>query len=221
MSTGLLDTLSGSEKSDSKNYGIVVGIVTNNQDPDKMGRVKVKFPWLSDDQESWWARIATFMAGGKRGGYFLPEVDDEVLVGFEHGDMRFPYILGALWNGKDAPPTTNDDGQNNIREIKSRSGHIIRLDDTSGNEKIEVLDKTGGNSLTIATADNSITITCTGRMKLKAKGIDIISDLDVNIQSQTASTMKAGSTMDIQAQATMNINANATMTIKGALVQIN
>ena len=89
-------------------YGVVVGIVTANQgDPDGLGRVKVRFPWLASDAESAWARIATLMAGNKRGSFFLPEVEDEVLVAFEHGDLRYPYILGALWNGKDKPPDTN------------------------------------------------------------------------------------------------------------------
>jgi uncharacterized protein involved in type VI secretion and phage assembly len=214
MSNSLIDIVTRSAQPNSeKTYGVVVGIVTNNQDPDKMGRVRVKFPWLSDDHESWWARIATPMAGGKRGIYFLPEVNDEVLVAFEHGDVRFPYVVGALWNGKDAPPTTNDNGQNNIREIKSRSGHIIRLDDTSGNEKVEILDRTGNNSLTIKTSDNSITLTCNGRMKLEAMGIDISSRADVNIEAQT--------TMSVKASATMDINANATMAIKGAMVNIN
>src|SRR5664280_3415392 len=106
--------------------GVVVGVVTNNQDPDGFGRVKVKFPWLSDVDESDWARVAAPMAGNKRGFYFLPEVDDEVLVAFEHGDVRFPYVLGALWNGKDAPPATNGDGKNNVRVIQSRSGHVIK-----------------------------------------------------------------------------------------------
>jgi uncharacterized protein involved in type VI secretion and phage assembly len=131
----------------------------------------------------------------------------------EHGDMRFPYVVGALWNGKDSPPTTNDDGQNNIREIKSRSGHIVRLDDTNGNEKIEIIDKTGGNSLTIASADNTITLTCTGRMKLQALGIDILSQADINIQAQT--------TMNVTAGATMDISANATMDIQASMVNIN
>src|SRR5215472_353851 len=123
MSHSLFDLLSpaGQHESD-RIYGVVVGIVTNNQDPDGMGRVKVKFPWLSDQDESWWARIATVMAGSSRGSYFLPEVNDEVMVAFEHGDVRFPYVLGALWNGKDSPPTTNSDGKNSIRLIKSRSG---------------------------------------------------------------------------------------------------
>lgn len=212
--SSLLDVISGGAQKDAgKKYGMVVGIVTNNQDPDKMGRVKVKFPWLSDDQESWWARIATPMAGGGRGAYFLPEVNDEVLVAFEHGDVRFPYVVGALWNGKDAPPTTNDDGKNNIREIKSRSGHIFRLDDTSGSEKVEVIDKTGNNSFTISASDNSITLTCKGRMKLEAVGIDITSKSDINIEAQ--------STMSVKASATMDVKAGATMTIKGAMVNIN
>jgi uncharacterized protein involved in type VI secretion and phage assembly len=213
MGHSLVDILKPtSAQGSAKTYGVVVGIVTNNQDPDKMGRVKVSFPWLADGQESWWARIATPMAGNNRGAYFLPEVNDEVLIAFEHGDLRFPYVVGALWNGKDSPPTTNDDGQNNIREIKSRSGHIVRLDDSSGGEKIEIIDKTGGNSLTISSSDNTITLTCTGRMKLQAMGIDISSQADINIQAQ--------STMSIQADATMDINANATMDIKAAMVNI-
>ena len=110
-------------------YGVMVGVVTNNQDPEGLGRVKVRFPWLSNEDESGWARIAAPMAGKERGMYFLPEVEDEVLVGFEHGDVRFPYVLGALWNGQDAPPAKNDDGKNNLRVIKSRSGHLIRLND--------------------------------------------------------------------------------------------
>src|SRR5437868_3604561 len=95
--------------------GVVVGVVTNNQgDPDGLGRVKVKFPWLSNEEESFWARVAAPMAGKERGFYFLPEVEDEVLVAFEQGDVRFPYVVGSLWNGKDAPPAKNDDGKNNV-----------------------------------------------------------------------------------------------------------
>jgi uncharacterized protein involved in type VI secretion and phage assembly len=184
---------------------VVVGIVTNNKDADHMGRVRVKFPWLSDDDESWWARIATPMAGGGRGMYFLPEVNDEVLVAFEHGDVRFPYVVGALWNGKDNPPTENDDGKNNVRLIHSRSGHLLRLDDTDGNEKIEIIDKTGGNCITIQSSDNSIEIKCNGRMKLQANGIEINSLTDLKIQ--------AGTTMDVQ--------STAPMTIQGATVNIN
>lgn len=206
MSQHLLDLLAPAKPEESgRIYGVVVGLVTNNKDPDGMGRVRVKFPWLSEQEESWWARIAVPMAGPSRGTYFLPEVDDEVLVAFEQGDVRFPYVLGALWNGKDAPPTTNDDGKNNIRVIKSRSGHIIRLDDTDGDEKIEVIDKTGGNSITIQSSDNSITITGNGKVKMVGQSIEITSQTDVKIQ----------------ASAGMDLNAGAPLNIKGAVVNIN
>jgi len=162
------------------------------------------------------------MGGSGRGTYFLPEVDDEVLVAFEHGDVRSPYVIGALWNGKDAPPTTNSDGQNNIRVIHSRSGHLIRLDDTNGNEKIEVIDKTGGNKITIQSSDNSIDMECTGKMTLHAsQGIDIKSDADINITANTSIDITATTSVGITASTTMDIESQAPMTIKGAMVNIN
>jgi uncharacterized protein involved in type VI secretion and phage assembly len=205
--TSLVDLLTpAAPHEQGRFFGVVIGIVTNNQDPDKMARVRVKFPWLSDDHESWWARIATPMAGSGRGMYFVPEVNDEVLVAFEHGDVRSPYVVGALWNGQDAPPTNNDDGKNNIRLIHSRSGHLVRLDDKDGDEKIEIIDKTGGNKITIKSSDNSMSLECTGKMKLHAQGgIEITSDADIKIQAST----------------TMDVESSATMTIKGAMVNIN
>ncbi len=133
-------------------------LMSNNQDPEKLGRVKVQLPCLSLNDESYWARVLTPMAGNGRGIYFLPEVDDEVLVAFEQGDMNFPYILGALWNGQDKPPGNNDDGKNNQRIIKSRSGHIILLDDTDGKEKIIIHDKTGNNQIVINSQENTMNI---------------------------------------------------------------
>ncbi|HMH05317.1 MAG TPA: phage baseplate assembly protein V [Terriglobales bacterium] len=207
MSQSVIDLLMPANRKDSGGmYGVVIGIVTNNQDPDKLGRVRVKFPWLSDDHESWWARIATPMAGSGRGLFYLPEVDDEVLVGFEHGDLRFPYVLGALWNGKDAPPETNSDGKNNLRVIHSRSGHLIRLDDSDGDEKVEIIDKTGNNSLTIKSSDNSFAITCNGKLTLHAaNGIEINSDAGVKIQANA----------NIDAQASGQVN------VKGSLINLN
>jgi len=216
MSTSLIDLLAPQKGAQQQGrfYGVVIGIVTNNQDPSNMARVRVKFPWLSDDNESWWARIAVPMAGGGRGSYFLPEIDDEVLVAFEHGDVRFPYVVGALWNGKDAPPANNSDGQNNIRVIHSRSGHLIRLDDTSGDEKIEVIDKTGGNSVTIKSSDNSMSLVCTGDMKLQCDG-------RMTLQATAGMEITCDANIKIQAQATMDIESTAPMTIKGAMVNIN
>ena len=194
--------------------GVVVGVVTNNQDPDGFGRVKVKFPWLSDVDESDWARVAAPMAGNKRGFYFLPEVDDEVLVAFEHGDVRFPYVLGALWNGKDAPPATNGDGKNNVRVIQSRSGHVIKLNDEDGKETVEILDKSQKNSIVIDTAKNTITITSDQDITISAsKGTIKLDAQNVEIKSSAATKLEAGSTMDVK--------ASGTMTVKGATVNIN
>lgn len=164
-------------------YGVVVGVVTNNQDPDGMGRVKVRFPSLSEDHESNWARMVAPMAGNDRGFYTLPELEDEVLVAFENGNVERPYVLGALWNGKDKLPANNDDGDNNVRVFKSRSGHVIRLDDTAGAEKIEIVDGAGKESLVLDTAANTITLTAemdvviesrNGMVKLTGKkGVEI------------------------------------------------
>jgi uncharacterized protein involved in type VI secretion and phage assembly len=195
-------------------FGVVVGVVTNNQDTDGLGRVKVKFPWLSDQDESQWARIAAPMAGKERGVFFLPEVDDEVLVAFEHGDVRFPYVIGALWNGVDKPPADNGDGKNNLRVIKSRSGHTIKLNDEDGKETIEIIDKSEKNSIVIDTAKNSITITSEKDITLSAtKGTIKLDAQKLEIKSSADSKIEAGAGMDVKASATMNI--------KGATVNIN
>lgn len=198
----------------SRIYGVVVGVVTNNEDPEGLGRVKVKFPWLSDEDESDWARIAAPMAGNERGIYFLPEVDEEVLVAFQHGDVRFPYIIGFLWNGQEPPPTTNEDGKNNIRVIKSRSGHVIRLNDEEGKETIEIIDKTEKNSIVFDTASNTIAISSDGditlsavqgNIKLEAQNIEIKSGADTKVESGAGMNLEASSTMNLKGQ-TINLN---------------
>jgi uncharacterized protein involved in type VI secretion and phage assembly len=157
---------------ESKILGVMLGIVTNNRDPEGLGRVKLRLPRLTGpDQESAWARVVSFMAGSNMGAVFLPEVDDEVLVAFEQGDVNLPYVIGALYNGRDAAPYANADGQNNERVIKSRSGHVIRLNDTPGQEKIEIIDKTGDNFITIDSAKNKIKIEAKTEIELNvAKG---------------------------------------------------
>jgi uncharacterized protein involved in type VI secretion and phage assembly len=213
----LFEVLLNSEDNQVNNsriYGVVVGVVTNNQDPDKLGRVKVKFPWLSNEDESYWARIAAPMAGKDRGAYFLPEVDDEVLVVFERGDLRFPYILGGLWNGQDTPPANNEDGKNNVRMIKSRSGHVIRLNDEEGKEKIEITDKQQKNYLTINVAENTITLTADKDITLSApQGTIKLDAQKIEIKSSNDSKIEAGAGMDIKASATMNL--------KGATINLN
>ena len=199
----------------SRVYGVVIGIVTNINDPDDLGRVKVKFPWLKENQESQWARVMSFMAGNERGGVFRPEVDDEVLVLFEHGDTRYPYVIGALWNGKDKIPSERgSDSDNNVRLIKSRSGHLIVLDDTDGSEKIELIDKGGENKLTIDTIEETITISSSKDIKLSAPSGKIV--LETGELELTAT-----STAKLEAASDMEIKTDATVTIKGSTVNIN
>lgn len=106
----LLEPAHGSGLRGNRCWGVVIGIVTNNRDPDGLHRVKLRFPWLGAEDESNWARVATPMAGPGRGFYALPEVDDEVLVAFDHGNVDHPYVVGSLWNGQDAPPEDNGNG---------------------------------------------------------------------------------------------------------------
>ncbi len=152
------DQLAGASASDGRFSGVAIAIVTNNQDPDGLGRVKVRLPWMADEAESDWSRVVTLMAGAQRGFYCLPEVDDEVLVAFEHGHPDSLYVLGALWNGKDKPPANNKDGKNNVRMFKSRSGHQIVLNDSDDEPSILVVDKSGENQILIDTAKNQMTI---------------------------------------------------------------
>ncbi|MSQ82216.1 MAG: phage tail protein [Myxococcales bacterium] len=133
-----------------KVQGVVIGLVVDNKDPDGHYRVKVKFPWVlesdakytdaKDDEDfrTTWCRIATFMAGKDRGAFWLPEVDDEVLIAFEHGDVRRPFMIGALWNGVDTPIHANQEqsGKNWFRSIRSRSGHMLQFVDKK-DDKIE------------------------------------------------------------------------------------
>jgi uncharacterized protein involved in type VI secretion and phage assembly len=168
--------------------GVAVAIVRDNKDTTGMGRVKVSFPWHSQAQESHWARVATPMAGPKRGIYFLPEVNDEVLVAFDRGDVRFPYVIGSLWNGKDAPPETNGDGKNDVRVIHSRADHKITINDgsqplvqieladgkrvTLNRDGIELDDKQG-NKVTLQSSGGGITIQAAASLSLKAPKISV------------------------------------------------
>lgn len=209
----LLDLVEERRK-DSKIYGVVIGIVTNNKDPEGHGRVKVKFPWLSDEDESNWARVVSPMAGNDMGIFFLPEIDDEVLVGFQYGDINMPYVLGSLWNGKDVPPKKNYDGKNNIRMIKSRSGHVIIFDDTDGDEKIEIIDKTEKNVITIDTKTNTLSLESDSNIEISApNGKVTINAMDLEVTASASAKITASSGMDLESSGTMNI--------KGTMVNIN
>ncbi|HEX2223685.1 MAG TPA: phage baseplate assembly protein V, partial [Thermoanaerobaculia bacterium] len=187
-----------------------------NKDPEGLGRVKLRFPWLSEKEESDWARVISPMAGGDRGLYVLPEVNDEVLVAFEHGRAELTYVLGSLWNGKDKPPAANEDGKNNLRVLKSRSGHLVRLDDTAGGEKIEIVDAQGKQSIVFDTAAGTLTLTAeqdvvieakNGLLKLSGKkGVEIVAP-------DGAGKLEVGQDVDIKAGGQVNV--------KGTVINLN
>jgi uncharacterized protein involved in type VI secretion and phage assembly len=191
--------------------GVAVAIVTQNKDDEGLCRVKVSYPW-HDQSESYWARLITPMAGKERGLVFIPEVGDEVVVAFEREDLRFPYVLGALWNGKDKPPLANADGKNDKRIIQSRKKHYLLFDDgTQGVVELRhekgrkiVFDDKGfavqdekGNVVKVDSNSGAMTIEATGQLKIKA------------------------ATISIQATGTLELQAGATLTIRGSLVNIN
>lgn len=210
----ITDILEPKNRSDSRIYGVVVGIVTNNKDTEKLGRVKIKIPRLSGEDESNWARVISFMAGKERGAFFLPEIDDEVLVAFEYGDINMPYVIGSLWNGKDVPPENNSDGKNNIRMIRSRSGHVITLDDSDGLEQIKIMDKTQKNMIIIDAKNNTISITSDKDIELSApNGKVTIEAMDIETKSTASTKIEATSGVDVKASGNLNI--------KGAMVNIN
>jgi uncharacterized protein involved in type VI secretion and phage assembly len=192
---------------DHKGNGLIIGVVEDLNDPDRLGRVRVRFPTL-DDQLSDWARLAAPMAGAGRGFFLCPEKGDEVLVGLEERDFRRPYIVGALWSTEDQPPA--NDGkpeENNWRFIQSRSGHIIKLDDTKGAELIEITDKSGQHTITIDSTSHKIVITSTTG--------------DIELSAQAGTFKVEALKVDIKATAEMNLESSGPAKIKGAVVNIN
>ena len=154
----------------SRQDGVMVGTVRDVNDPAGQGRIRVEFPWLGGQTQSYWAAIAAPMAGPSRGMFFMPEVDDEVLVAFDRGDVNHPYVIGFLWNGQDMPPSTS------VRErmIKTVNGHAIRfLDSTpaNGNKGAVIIEDAHGNRITLS--NGKITIKSVAVLELDAPSITL------------------------------------------------
>jgi len=147
---------------------VVTGVVKSVKDPDQMGRVQISLPWLGGQNDNTWAPVATFMSGGGRGSWFMPEVGDEVLVAFDRGDVAFPFVIGFLWNGKDQPPV--DGISASVRRLRTVSGHQIDFDDIDGEEKITITTKGGHKILMDDTPGSTgVSITTSGNQKIEMK----------------------------------------------------
>lgn len=167
-------------------FGVYVGLVTDVQDPNGQGRVRVRLPWTTDpdgDPFEIWARVATLMAGGDRGTWFIPEEDDEVILAFEGGCPWSPIVLGAMWNGQDNPPESMDNS-NNIRSITSRSGIKVTFDDTDGAVQFKV-ETPGGQTVTCQDTPASIEVSDSNgnQVTLDASGITFSASANVTINA--------------------------------------
>lgn len=221
--------------------GLMPAIVTNAKDPDKLGRVKVKMPWLDDTFETTWAR--TLQQGGKDGGgLVIPEVNDEVLVGFEQGRAERPFVLGGLYNGVDKPAAAdvdNVDGNSGAisrRSIASRSGHRLELFDASGGAS-GVRLRTGDDKyeINLSQQDGGVTITSDGTVTVDATGnVDISSKGDLSIEVSGALTIKAASikleaqssadvsaaTFAVDASGQAQVTSNGTVSVSGSMAEL-
>jgi uncharacterized protein involved in type VI secretion and phage assembly len=224
-----------------------VGVVTSVRDPEGFGRIKVRFPTLSDADESAWARVTATGAGKSRGFQVPFEIDDEVLVGFEHGDLTRPIVLGGLWSGRNAIPRAGDaatDAQGNICSVwQSKSGHIVELRDSSSPADNHIVlaladaktqlrlagdqaSLTTPNTLTIS-ADGGISIISKGDITLEGTNIAVKAKAKVTVQGAAvegtaqANLQLSGAQVAVNGKAALKLEGGAMTEVKGALLKLN
>jgi uncharacterized protein involved in type VI secretion and phage assembly len=182
-------------------YGVYPALVTDIKDPDNQGRVKVSLPWSPDTGSAKyeaWARLATMMGGNNRGSWFVPDHNDEVLIAFEGGDTRRPYVIGGLWNGSDAPPESMDGAGNNDKKVlRSRNGVKVTLDDQDGQEKF-IAETPGGQKVTLRDGPGAVEIVDSNgnSIKLETSGVTITASAKLTINAGTIAVSAGMVTVD-------------------------
>lgn len=222
--------LVGADAGRRRMEGVAVAVVTANDESaandGQQGRVKVKFPHYSNEDESWWVRLASPMAGASRGLYILPEVNDEVLVAFEEGDPNRPVVIGTLWNGRDAPPLASNtavlNGKVEKRILKTRAGNLIEFNDEAGSEQVTIADKAGNKVVLFAKGgEEKITITAikdmeinvaNGLLSISAKNYSLTASEKITQKSSQGSTYEA--TQDLVLKSSANLKATATQNME-------
>ena len=189
--------------------GVINGLVSNVDDPEKLGRIKVKYP-LFNNIESDWMRVCSFYSGPSYGAFFRPAKNDEVLVAFAQGNINSPYVIGCLWSGVDKPPVDAKQ-QEDVREIKTKSGQVVRFEENK-NERITITDKKN-NKFVIDTKKGSITLSCDKNIDIiSSKGTVTIKGSNVKVDAKSSISLSA---------AKIDVKAKGTLTLKGARVNIN
>lgn len=207
---------------DAKMFGVEVGIVTNVKDPEKQGRVKVALVRLPDKPETDWVRVSSLAAGAGRGFYWMPHVNDEVLVAFERGESHRPYLIGALWNGKDKPMKDAYVDENTKVMIQTKSGHQVLLEDKDGEEKIVIADKSGKRTMTFDVKAKKFIIEAKeGDIELHAEKKIILDCEDLEIKTKKTAKIDVGSTFDLNISDKGNIKAGPQLNVKASRVNIN
>ena len=201
--------------------GLVEAIVVDNVDPDKMGRVKLKFPLLPDMPESFWSRLVMPMAGQKRGWMTIPEIDDEVLVAFVHGDINSAIVIGSLYNGVDVPPYANEDGNNDLRVFQSRSGHRLTFDDKDGDERIELIVHNEEIRVIWDAKEKVLSLYSGKDIIIEAKETFSVKCKDFILEADSSINAKSGQSTEIKTGTTCSVDGGSSLTLKASSTTIN
>ncbi len=231
------------DSSDNVQFGLHYGVVCQNKDPDNLNRIKVRFPWLDggDTDQSHWAQLITPMEGDKFGWHTMPDVNDVVVVAFVGGDMSQPVVLGGTWSTADGSPEPNEDGKNNFRGYRSRSGHRLLLDDSS-KAKVVIADKTGKNMIGLGefakdgagpnvcaiykppmSGDTGVSFsTMEGTMELTCKDgkLSVQAQQNIKINAKQGIDIKAGGDLKMDGSSTTKVTSGSPSNYDASTIEI-
>lgn len=194
--TDLLDAIKSHGERVETYYGLYAGVVIDNADPEEKGRVLVRLPWIDPNFETLWAPVSQIYAGSGYGAYWIPEVDDQVLVAFMRGELRKPIVIGSIYS-RDRNPYAARSGGKDPKLFRTMAGHMLLMEDGSG-AKIQLIDKTGNNEIVIDSESNTISVKATSKVEVESSG-----------------------DLSIKASGSISIEAGGALTIKGATIALN
>ncbi len=201
--------------------GLVEALVVDNVDPEQLGRVKLKFPLLPETPESFWARLVMPMAGKERGWMTIPEIGDEVLAAFVHGDINNAIVVGSVYNGVDTPPYANEDGDNNLRVFQSRSGHRLTFDDTAGDERMELILHNEEIRVIWDSANKVLSIYSGKDIIIEAKETISMKCKDFVLEASNSIGIKSGSSTEIKTGSSCKVDGGGSLVLKASMTKIN
>ena len=204
--------------------GVQIGIVSDNADPQKLGRVRIQLPYLGHDFVTDWARVVAPGNGPNRGFVWIPEVNDEVLVAFHQGDVSEPYVLGGIWNGVDTPPPIDlNGGRLETRAFVSRTGQKIEMSDKSGSEGILISSADGSILVQVDAANKKVVVTANGggKVEMKAQG-DITIDAQGSVKISGVGGVEISSPASTKVSGTgqLSLESGGTTSVKGSMVSL-